>query len=146
MASLQEKALNLVNETSEKYVADPSRDAILSDILIGIRRFSNSVRWKECWMLEKQKRMRESGSTISSITNNTKNSEDFEESTTGSNTSSSMSSFTPNDDSDDDNYMNRDDGGLQTNLKPVHRIKRAPTGTYKLEAFLKVQRPTQFQC
>ena len=76
---LEKKVQHLINETSEKYAADPSRDQILSDLLIGTRRFSNSVRWKEFWMLEKQRKKKiESESTTSSVANHTRGDDDSE--------------------------------------------------------------------
>ena len=32
--------------TSEKYVPDPEKNKVLSDVLIGIKRFRYNVRWK----------------------------------------------------------------------------------------------------
>lgn len=45
-----EAVLHLVNGTSNKYVPAPSRRLIQADLLIGIRQFKNSVRWKEFWL------------------------------------------------------------------------------------------------
>jgi hypothetical protein len=43
----------LVCGTSEKYVLQLSRDDILADLLLGIRRFANDIRWKGYWMIKK---------------------------------------------------------------------------------------------
>ena len=45
-----EAVLHLVNVTSNKYVPVPSHRLIQADILIFIRQFKNSVRWKEFWL------------------------------------------------------------------------------------------------
>ena len=133
---LEKKVQHLINETSEKYAADPSRDQILSDLLIGTRRISNSVRWKEFWMLEKQRKKKiESESTTSSVANHTRGDDDSEGVLTTD--SSKALSFAPEDESDDDEIKFKEDGGLHANLKPLHRIKRAPMGTCDLESFLK---------
>ena len=39
-----------MNVTSNKYVPAPSSRLIQADLLIGIHRFKNSVRWKEFWL------------------------------------------------------------------------------------------------
>ena len=43
----------ITSETSEKYVLATKYNDILSDLFIGIRRFRNSVRWKEFFMINK---------------------------------------------------------------------------------------------
>ena len=32
----------------QKFVAEPRRIEVLADLLIGLKRFRNSIRWKEC--------------------------------------------------------------------------------------------------
>ena len=51
--NLQDEVLSLSSGTSEKYVPQPSRLQIQSDILLGLRRFKNAVRWKEFSRLAK---------------------------------------------------------------------------------------------
>jgi hypothetical protein len=48
-----EMVRKLVCSTSEKCVLQPSRDDILADLLLDIRRFANDIRWKEYWMIKK---------------------------------------------------------------------------------------------
>jgi hypothetical protein len=43
---LHEQVSVLVHGTSEKYVPELSKNDILSDAIIEIRRFSNTCRWK----------------------------------------------------------------------------------------------------
>jgi hypothetical protein len=57
--NLQEQVLVMVRGTSEKYLPEPSKNDILWDAIIGIRRFSNSCRWKEFWRLKKLEEIRE---------------------------------------------------------------------------------------
>ena len=45
-----EAVLHLVNGTSNKYVPAPSHRLFQTDLLIGIRQFKHSVRWKEFWL------------------------------------------------------------------------------------------------
>ena len=55
----------LVRRISEKYDPEPGRNDILSDVLIiAIRRFSNSCRWKEFWRLKKLEEIREKSNSI----------------------------------------------------------------------------------
>ena len=49
--NLHDEVLSLSSGTSEKYVPQPSRIQIQSDILIGLRRFKNTIRWKEFFRL-----------------------------------------------------------------------------------------------
>ena len=46
-----EAVLNLCNGTSTEYVPTPSLRSIQADLLIGLRQFKNSVRWKEFWVI-----------------------------------------------------------------------------------------------
>ena len=45
-----EAFLNLCNGTLTKYIPAPSLRSIQADLLIGLRQFKNSVRWKEFWV------------------------------------------------------------------------------------------------
>ena len=47
--NLSEEVLSLCNETSFKYVPEPSNDENLADLLVSLKRFKNSARWKEFW-------------------------------------------------------------------------------------------------
>ena len=49
-----EAVLHLVNGTSNKYVPALSRRKIQAELLIGIRQFKHSVRWKEFWLKYKE--------------------------------------------------------------------------------------------
>ena len=45
-----EAVLNLCNGTFTKYAPAPSRRSIQAYLLIGLRQFKKSVRWKEFWV------------------------------------------------------------------------------------------------
>ena len=57
-----EAVLNLCNGTSTKYVPAPSRRSIQTDLIIGLRQFKHSVRWKEVWVKNGDVIMKESSS------------------------------------------------------------------------------------
>ena len=49
MENLLTEVQRMVNGTSNKFVPAPQTEEILEDLLIGIKRFKNSARWKEFW-------------------------------------------------------------------------------------------------
>jgi hypothetical protein len=57
--NLHEQVSVLVPGISEEYVPELSKNDILSDALLGIRRCSNSCRWKEFWRPKKLEEIRE---------------------------------------------------------------------------------------
>jgi hypothetical protein len=65
--NLHEQVSTLIRGTSEKYVPEPSKNDILSDVIIGLWRFSNSCRWKAFWILKKLEEARESSSSPKSV-------------------------------------------------------------------------------
>ena len=109
--NLHKQVSVLVRGISEKYVPEPGRNDILSDALIGIRRFSNSCRWKEFWRLKKLEEIREkSNSSPKSV-----DCEGF---------------------FDSEVRIEAKKEGLGTNLRAKEKVKRAPRGSEDLEAFL----------
>ena len=50
LENLSNEVLRLSSETSEKYVPAPHKGQVLQDLLIGIKRFKNTVRWKWFWI------------------------------------------------------------------------------------------------
>ena len=44
----------IVNRTSTEYFPEPSLRLIQAELLIGIRQFKHSVRWKEFWLKYKE--------------------------------------------------------------------------------------------
>jgi hypothetical protein len=104
------QVLMLVCATSEKYVPEPGKIDILSDVIIGLRRFSNSCRWKEFLRLKKLEEARESALSPKSV-----DCEDFFE--------SEMIEVTKRE-------------GLNSNLKAKDKTKQVPKDSNNLEAFL----------
>ena len=49
MENLLTEVQRMVDETSNKFVRAPQIEEILEDLLVGIKRFKNSARWKEFW-------------------------------------------------------------------------------------------------
>jgi hypothetical protein len=59
-SSLEDEAQCLVGETSKKFVPQPNRNDIIVDVVNGLRRFKDSVRWKDfhrAQQEEKEKRL-----------------------------------------------------------------------------------------
>jgi len=54
--ALSKEVQRLSSETSEKYVPAPSKGQIQQNLLVGLKRFRNSVRWKFYWLEEERKR------------------------------------------------------------------------------------------
>ena len=108
---LSEEVQAITRDTSEKYIIQPSKTQVLGDLLIGLKRFRNAVRWKEFFRLEKIKKLRKNLSPTSTITDF-----DFE-------------------DAEEDNFEPKDEG-LGTRLKPNFTTS-APRGSDTLETFLR---------
>ena len=54
--TLKREVLNVTNETSDKFVFAPTKEQILADLIIGLKRFRNTVRWKWFFLEEKRKK------------------------------------------------------------------------------------------
>ena len=107
--SIKEEVQHITRETSEKYIAQPSRRQVLADLLIGLKRFRNVVRWKEFFLLEKVKKLKAQNLSPTS---------------------------TINDFNFDEEEKIVEDEGLNTKLQSKF-IKSAPKGTDGTEAFLR---------
>jgi len=57
---LSKEVQRLSSETSEKYVPAPSKGQFQQNLLVGLKRFHNLVRWKFYWLEEERR-----GETIS---------------------------------------------------------------------------------
>ena len=101
---------SLVEETSEKFVPQPTRDEILSDTINGLRRFKDAVRWKEFHRIKQQEK----------IKNNNKEPDQQEIEIEIFNAQT--------------NDLNE---GLGTGLRPTKINLTAPKGSDELENFLK---------
>ena len=106
---IMEEVRHITRETSEKYIVQPSKRQVLADLLIGLKRFRNAVRWKEFFFLEKLKKLKEKNLSPTSTINNFDFNEDEEK---------------------------IEEEGLGTNLKSNY-VKSAPKGSDKTEAFLR---------
>ena len=107
----KEEVQAITRDTSEKYIIPPNEKQVLGDLLIGLKRFRNTVRWKEFFRLEKLKKLQRNLSPTSTINNF-----DFEK--------GGEEEIVP------------EDEGLWTKLKPSF-TKSAPKGSDELETFLR---------
>ena len=107
--NIEREVLRVTSGISEKFVTAPTRSSSLSDLLIGLKRYKNSIRWKEYFIINKEN----SDQQNKNNDNNSKN--DAENSTINLSDVSSSS--------------------LNTSLKPKNRQKNAPVGTPQLEVF-----------
>ena len=55
-AEVEREVLQVMAGTSDRYVPAPKKDAVLSDLFIALKRFSNAVRWKEFFLLNRTKK------------------------------------------------------------------------------------------
>ena len=113
---LQKSVLRVTNETSDKFVPAPSRNQILSDLLIGLKRFRNVVRWKHFFAEKKRKEEELKNSPLSQPAFNNKFSCETEE---------------------NENARQTNPEGLKSGLKPANQTQNAPIGSPKTESFLK---------
>ena len=118
--NLKREILHVTNETSEKIVLAPSKEQILADLIIGLKRFRNTVRWKWFFQEEKRKKKELKNSPLSQIAlNGVFNFNDYNDSIEGNN--------------NPDNDKNE---GLKSGLKPVQTTQNAPIGSPEVEEFL----------
>ena len=113
---LQKSVLRVTNETSDKFVPAPSRNQILSDLLIGLKRFRNVVRWKHFFAEKKRKEEELKNSPLSQPAFNNKFSFETEE---------------------NENARQTNPEGLKSGLKPANQTQNAPIGSPETESFLK---------
>jgi len=115
LKELNDEVRNLCDGVSGKYVPTPSKKQILQDLLLSLRRYKNSVRWKFFHILRKNK-------GVLGLNDPPKDDED-----------------PTNPDPDDNPLManKKDEGGLNTGLKPQYRnFDGAPEADKATEAFL----------
>ena len=100
---------------SEKFVPMPNRKNLLGNLLVGLKRFRNVVRWKEFILLKlKENDNKDKNSTI---------------------TNSEMNDLETNCISNQE--RKEFPNSLRTNLKPSNTFNQAPVGSNMLENFLK---------
>ena len=113
---LQKSVLRVTNETSDKFVPAPSRNQILSDLLIGLKRFRNVVRWKHFFAEKKRKEEELKNSPLSQPAFNNKFSFETEE---------------------NENARKANSEGLKSGLKPENQTQNDPIRSLETESFLK---------
>jgi len=113
--SLEREVLHVTNETSDKFVPAPDRNLVLSDLLIGLKRFRNVVRWK--YFFAEKKRVEEE-SKDSPLSQNAFNSR-----------------FSFNEIENEEKAKNNQ--SLNSGLKAANTTQNAPIGSPETESFLK---------
>jgi hypothetical protein len=107
-----ETVQRLVCGTIGKFVPQPSKDDMLGDLLLGTRRFTNNIRWKEYWMLKKHRRRKNNSKTILSFQQNVRRKRKQRPTIITDTTEMNLKPFAfPN--------VVPDKKGLGTNLKPT---------------------------
>ena len=119
--TLKREVLYVTNETSDKFVLAPTKEHVLSDLIIGLKRFRNTVRWKCFFQEEKRKKNELQNSPLSQTTLNDK------------------FNFSEENDVDDENVnLNiNEEEGLKSGLTPGKTTQNAPIGSPEVESFLK---------
>jgi len=64
---IQSELLSITSETSEQFVAEPRKADTLSDLIIGLKRYKNAIRWKEFFINNPCKDLEDSSSKINSV-------------------------------------------------------------------------------
>ena len=111
---IERAVLAITSVTSEKFVTEPDKTTVLSDLLIGLKRFRNAVRWKAFFMEKAEEQ---------------KNKENKEHS----------NEHSPIEEASNENASNVDtisNGSLNTNLKAENKSVNAPIASKQVEAFL----------
>ena len=108
--AIERAVLEITSVTSEKFVAAPNKTTVLGDLLIGLKRFRNVVRWK-AFFQEKADEQSNSKSRTE------------ENSTIANENNSTITSISRE--------------GLNTNLKAKNKSSNAPIASKQVEAFLK---------
>ena len=125
LKSIETEVLTVTSKILDKFVIAPKKEAVLSNVLIALRSYRNSTRWKEFFINNKQDERR---GTI----------EDSEPALISPGSPSEKSCFSSN---NEDKYFDFDfetkegNSGLGTGAKPTGKAD-APIGSPDLEAFL----------
>eukprot|EP00957_Ditylum_brightwellii_P130095 9922460-Ditylum_brightwellii.AAC.1 len=114
--SLQEMVQRLCLDTLDRYVFKMNEDQIREDLILGLRRLRNDVRWKEFWRLKASK-------------NKTMGKEEGKVEITDANNISIMSEES----SFKEEEMELE--GLCTGPSRIESMKQAPCGSANLEKF-----------
>jgi len=107
--ALGDEAQCLVGGTSEKFVPEPTGENILADVINGLHRFKDAVRWKAFHKCLQEEKDKENQSSTHNTTDNTQEEEEQQQ------------THNP---------------GLKTNLKPTKINLAAPRADDEIEGFL----------
>jgi len=108
-AVLGDEVQCLVGGTSEKFVPEPTGEDILTDVINGLRRFKDAVRWKAFHKYLQEEKDKEKQSGTHNTANNTQEEEEQQQT---------------------------HNHGLKTNLKPTKTNLSVPRADDKIEGFL----------
>ena len=108
--AIERAVLEITSVTSEKFVAAPNKTTVLGDLLIGLKRFRNVVRWKAFFQEKADEQSNSKG-------RNEKNSK------------------IANEDNSTTESISKE--GLNTNLKAKNKSSNAHIASKQVEAFLK---------
>ena len=121
MDNLRKEVLTLCDGTSDKYVPEPTKEQITENIILALRRYKNSCRWKEFWRDLKKKNRKHTDLALAKISENL----DASGLDSDSNFIDAKNKF-----------KNVTNIGLGTDLKPTDYAPPTPKRTARLEAFL----------
>ena len=111
---IEREVQKVTSGISEKFVSEPSKANALSDLIIGLKRYKNAIRWKE-FFLQNNVAKESPESTVT------------DDSSVESPTNTSICS--------DTSLTSK--SSLNTKLKPKNKSKNAPVGIPALEDFFK---------
>ena len=126
LKEIKNEVLLITSGISGKFVLAPKKDKVLGDVLIGLRRYRNSTRWKEFFLNNKDE-----DQNVQSFTTSPTSLSSQESCFTLESESDNFFDFNFNNDSDNENSK----PGLGTNAKPTAKAN-APIGSVELESFL----------
>ena len=112
--SFETAVQRITSGVSDNFVPTPKFSKTLEDLLIGLKRFRNSVRWKWFFMEVKRKELEQKSPTSTKHTQ--------------------QSNFVLTQETEEDLIVNL---GLETGVKPKQRFTQAPQASLQVEAFLK---------
>ena len=116
--NLEREVLRITSVTSDKFVYAPKKEQVISDLIIGLKRFRNSVRWK--WFFQEEKRKK------NELKNSLLNKSAYDRDKI----------FNDNDEENESPTSIRQEG-LKSGLAPVKTTQDAPIGSPEVEGFLK---------
>ena len=140
--NLETEARRITSGISDNFVSAPSHSQTLDDLLVGLKRFRNSIRWK--WIFLEQKRVRRENSAHFS----TDTQEYFHTTTIPVTPVEPTNTPDPNEKSENPiptiipiekrkTIKTHSKVGLGTGIRPKNKINQAPPVSIEIEVFLK---------